>query len=157
MKTKPGYPFRFEVKDRAFKKLVETVLEKIPLEPEDFPIFKIVQADLNTDTWGHVEDAEAVWLDVKAMNRRRLNVDAKIGCIAHEFAHLFLQHHSGEYEHEDEAELEEVEKAADEKAIEWGFGKEIRAKEKFRMKVKEHMRSKSVAKSERIVIQQKTK
>jgi len=40
MKTKPGYPFRFEVKDRAFKKLIQMVLEKLPLEPKDFPIFK---------------------------------------------------------------------------------------------------------------------
>jgi hypothetical protein len=56
MKTKPGYPYRFEIKDRAFKKLVETVLTKIPVEPEEFPSFAIEQTTL-WQVWGSVDGA----------------------------------------------------------------------------------------------------
>jgi hypothetical protein len=63
----------------------------------------------------------------------RANRHTNCGAIAHELGHLFLQHLDAEHQHDGEANLERIEKEADAKATEWGFGKEIRALNRERL------------------------
>jgi len=118
----------YEIKDLNFKRLVDHVLQRIPDRYEEgFLSFSIYQ---RYSKWGaHVYDNN-VYFDVKKLEEKSGgDEDVKIGFIAHELAHVFLNHTSSQNQgrltlkHEDEA---------DEFASMWGFAKEIKA---FRQKI----------------------
>lgn len=121
LKLKPerGLPFRFEIRDAAFKKLILEVIARIPIETEGFSLFGIIESELGVGIWGHVDGAELIQFNMKEIKKCKLGRDAKVGIIAHEFGHLFLQHLDANYSEED---LREIEKAADDRAIEGDLG-----------------------------------
>lgn len=123
-RTLLGSVFRFDVRDGAFRQLVETVLALIPdVDAKEFPDFAILQAD-SGGTFAHA-DAGITVFDVDLMKRLLMDDETKIGIIAHELAHLFLGHVSGDHQGASDEELHEIEEAADKKAEEWGFERQI--------------------------------
>jgi hypothetical protein len=129
MNVKDGYPFSFEFRNREFLKLVKVVIRRIPIEPEEFPICRIVQNnEIRAKVSGRVgyfgEGEFLVEFSVKAIMEDCLSLNAVIGLIAHEFGHLhlnYLQYLSGR------DKLRSSERGADRTAIGWGFKKEIDA------------------------------
>jgi hypothetical protein len=116
--------FRFEIDDGAFERLVENVLTALPdtIASELLP-FAILQGANQGGILAHV-DSDIIIFDVDKMNQLHLEDDVRIGVIAHELAHFFLEHVGGSLSEEEVCKLEEE---ANAKASEWGFASEIHA------------------------------
>jgi hypothetical protein len=115
--------YYFRVQDPSFRRLVESVMEKIPdADAKEFPPFRVEEGYLHGDCLGH--GSENVTLNLAEMEAEKLSDPAKKGVIAHEFAHVFLQHLDASW---DPNVIDEYENEADSKAVEWGFEEEISA------------------------------
>jgi hypothetical protein len=105
--------------------LIRHVLKIIPDSySEEFPSFSVFET---CSSWeAHVEretleEVAIVYLDRKCLDMPR---DVAVGTLAHEFAHVFLEH-SG-----NKAGLPE-EDEADKLACQWGFTREIEAMRQY--------------------------
>lgn len=117
----------YKIEDLNFKKLIDRVLQKIPDRyEEEFPTFSIFQGH---SKWGaHVYDNN-VYFDVNKLEEiSGGDEEVKIGVIAHELAHVFLNHTTSRDQRRRKLKYEDE---ADELASTWGFAKEIEA---FRQK-----------------------
>lgn len=113
----------YKITDSNLKKLIDYVLVKIPAEYEDeFPLLIIVEGYTKH---GAFVDEGYVKFDAVSLDELSDGDDSiKIGIIAHELAHAFLEHPiapddgKGGLKYEDEA---------DKLASDWGFKEEVDA------------------------------
>jgi hypothetical protein len=125
-----------EIEDVSFRRLVRKVMARIPrADAKEFPPFRVLQSPLPEDQLGH--GSENVTLDADKMNALGMSEDAKIAVIAHEFAHVFLNHIDASWNDEDAQTMEDE---ADEKASQWGFGKELSTLHETRKKLRLRIR-----------------
>lgn len=121
----------YKIKDSDFRALIDKVLERIPESYEDeFPTFCMYEGPVSYGAYvEEVGELFHVTFDVATLESESGGKDdVKIGVIAHELAHVFLEHpmnpdDAGGLDNEDEA---------DDLASEWGFKDEIIA---FRQKL----------------------
>lgn len=119
----------YEINDSNFKKLVDRVLRRVPDRYEDeFPTFSIYQV---RSKLGAYVDGDNVVFDVNELDELSDgDDDVKIGIIAHELAHKFLNHVT--FQNLGSRVELKLEDEADKLASNWGFAKEVEA---FRRKL----------------------
>jgi len=118
----------YEITDPGLKKLIDSVLSRIPDEyQDDFPSFSIYEGPAKE---GAQVTEDFVMFDPGQLDKLSDNDDdVKTGIIAHELAHVFLKHATAP---DVETQGLAYENEADKLAVEWGFAREVQA---FRRKL----------------------